>query len=112
VSMRENPIWQLTLVKVREYQFPAGSMYGTNNSASAPWYRTERWRSPSRYFTVDTAAKKVIVNQASFKSAAMISGHPTFDAVNNAGMIALKKFFDLTDARLTANQCDPPRLKD
>jgi len=65
-----------------------------------------------KYFTVDTAAKKVIVNQASFKSAAMISGHPTFDAVNNAGMIALKKFFDLTDARLTANQCDPPRLKD
>jgi hypothetical protein len=65
-----------------------------------------------KYFTVDTTQKKVVVNQASFKSATMISGHPTFNPTTNAGMTALVKFYDLTAARQAANQCDQPRLKD
>jgi hypothetical protein len=65
-----------------------------------------------KYFTVDSAAQKVIVNLASFKSATMISGHPTFNPTTNIGVTALNKLYELTTARQTANQCDPSRLKD
>jgi hypothetical protein len=64
------------------------------------------------YFTVDTTAQKVIVNTGSFKSANLVQGHPTFNATTNAGITALQKLYDLTVARKTANQCDPPRLLD
>jgi hypothetical protein len=65
-----------------------------------------------KYFTVNNAEGKVVVNTASFKSAAMIQGHPYFEAENNLGMTALKKFYESTMLRKTAGTCDPPRLKD
>jgi hypothetical protein len=63
-----------------------------------------------KYFGVDAAARTVIVNTGAFESANKIVGHPTFPVDTNAGMIALKKFYDSTMARKMANQCDPPRL--
>jgi len=65
-----------------------------------------------KYFTVNAVDKKVVVNTGSFESANKIQGHPTFDVLNNNGMIALKKLYDSTAARKAANTCDPPRLKD
>jgi hypothetical protein len=64
-----------------------------------------------KYFSVDVAARKVVVGTGAFDSANKIVGHPTFP-IENAGMVALKKFYDLTVARKEANQCDPPRLVD
>jgi hypothetical protein len=64
-----------------------------------------------KYFSIDAAARKVIVGTGAFESANKIVGHPTFP-IENAGMVALKKFYDLTVARKEANQCDPPRLVD
>jgi len=65
-----------------------------------------------KFFTVDTTANKIVVNTGSFMNALKISGHPQFDATTNAGLTALKSFYDLTAARKTANQCDPARLMD
>jgi hypothetical protein len=65
-----------------------------------------------KYFGVDGAARKVIVNTGAFESANKIGGHPTFPVDTNAGMIALKKFYESTLARKELNQCDPPRLID
>lgn len=62
-----------------------------------------------KYFSVDVAARKVIVGTGAFESANKITNHPTFP-IENPGMVALKKFYDLTVARKEANQCDPPRL--
>ena len=64
-----------------------------------------------KFFSVDTAAGKVIVNTASFKNAGVtLATHPRFDPTSNAGVTALKKFYDATAARKAANGCDPPRL--
>jgi hypothetical protein len=65
-----------------------------------------------KYFTVDTVARKVIVNVGSFQAATKIAGHPTFNATTNAGMTALLKLYESTLARKAANLCDPPRLVD
>jgi hypothetical protein len=64
-----------------------------------------------KYFSVDVAARKIIVNTGAFESANKIVGHPTFP-IENAGMVALRKFYDLTVARKEANECDPARLVD
>lgn len=63
-----------------------------------------------KFFAVDTQANKMIVNTSSFKNASTMANHPTFDPLNNPGMIALKQFYDLTLARKTGGTCDPPRL--
>ena len=65
-----------------------------------------------KFFTVDTAANKVIINTGSFTSASTLAGHPSFNPTTNAGMTALKSFYDLTMARKTAGTCDPARLMD
>jgi hypothetical protein len=66
-----------------------------------------------KYFSVDVAAAKVIINTASFKNAGVtLADHPHFNPDVNAGMTALKQFYDLTVARKAANQCDPSRLVD
>jgi cytochrome c553 len=65
-----------------------------------------------KYFTVNTADKKVVVNTGSFVAANMISGHPAFNPTTNAGMTALLKFYDSTLLRQTAGTCDPSRLTD
>ncbi len=64
-----------------------------------------------KYFGVNAAERKVIVNTGSFESANKIVNHPLFP-IENPGMIALRKFYDSTMARKMANQCDPPRLID
>ncbi len=64
-----------------------------------------------KYFSIDVAQRKVVVGTGAFESANLITGHPTFP-IENAGMVALRKFYDLTVARKEANQCDPPRLID
>lgn len=63
-----------------------------------------------KYFSVNTVEKKVVINTASFESANKIAGHPTFPAATNAGMTALQALYDSTMLRLTAAQCDQPRL--
>jgi hypothetical protein len=65
-----------------------------------------------KYFTVDNAQKKVIVNTLSFKAANVIAGHPTFNTTTNAGAGALQKLYDLTAAKQTAGGWDPGRLVD
>jgi hypothetical protein len=65
-----------------------------------------------KYFGINAAERTIVVNTGSFQSANMIQGHPTFPIETNAGMIALKKFYESTLARKTANLCDPPRLVD
>jgi hypothetical protein len=69
-----------------------------------------------KYFTVDGTAKTVVVNKGSFIAANMIvtptGNHPTFPVETNAGMVALKKLYDLAKAHQTAGTCDPARLKD
>ncbi len=65
-----------------------------------------------KYFTVSNADRKVVVNVGAFKSANVITNHPTFNAETNAGMTALTKFYDSTMAKMMANTCDPPRLKE
>jgi hypothetical protein len=71
-----------------------------------------------QYFTVDltqgTAAAKIIINTVSFDGVSKGQDphreHPRFNSTDNNGMKALKTFYDTTMARLTAGQCDPPRL--
>jgi len=63
-----------------------------------------------KYFTVD-ATGQIVINTAAFQNAGVtLQGHPRFDPTNNAGMIALAEFYDLTLERQAANMCDPPRL--
>ena len=64
-----------------------------------------------KFFTVDNTGK-VIMNTGSFTNASTMAGHPTFNPTTNAGMTALKDFYDLTLARKTAGTCDPARLMD
>lgn len=71
-----------------------------------------------QYFTVDltqgTANAKIIVNTTSF--AGVSNGqpphleHPKFNPTGSQGMTALQSFYDLTNQRMAAGQCDPPRL--
>ena len=63
-----------------------------------------------KYFTVD-ATGKVVINTASMANAGTtLPGHPRFNPTDNVGMTALNEFYTLTQARLTAATCDPPRL--
>jgi hypothetical protein len=65
----------------------------------------------SKYFSVDTLANKVIINTGSFENAGVyIISHPRFNPTENAGMIALKEFYDLTAAAQAAGTCGPPTL--
>ena len=63
-----------------------------------------------KYFSVDSVAGKVIINMTSFTHANTVAGHPGFNPTTNAGMTALKTFYDATIARKLANTCDPSRL--
>jgi hypothetical protein len=69
-----------------------------------------------KFFSVDTSGTpaKVVVNTGSFMNAGVtIAGHPRFDPTNNAGMVALKAFYDLAAAKQLAGTCSPtPTLKD
>jgi hypothetical protein len=68
-----------------------------------------------KYFTVDTNVMpaKVIVNTGSFTSAGVtLAGHPRFDPLNNAGMTALKAWYDLAAAKQTAGGCGASTLTD
>lgn len=63
-----------------------------------------------KYFTVD-ATGAVVINSASMANAATtLPNHPRFNPTDNVGMTALNEFYTLTQARLTAATCDPPRL--
>ncbi len=63
-----------------------------------------------KYFTVD-ATGAVVINVASMANAATtLPDHPRFNPTDNIGMTALNEFYTLTQARLTAGTCDPPRL--
>jgi hypothetical protein len=63
----------------------------------------------AKYFAVDTATEKVIVNTLSFKGANSTVGHPKFNADMNQGMTALNTFYTATAANTA---CDPPRMVD
>jgi len=68
-----------------------------------------------KYFSVDTSGTpaKVVVNTGSFMNAGqMIVGHPRFNPTTNAGMTALKAFYDLAAAKQLAGTCLPSTLKD
>ena len=68
-----------------------------------------------KFFSVDTSSTPamVVVNTGSFMNAGVtIAGHPRFDPTNNAGMIALKAFYDLAAAKQAAGTCGPATLKD
>jgi hypothetical protein len=69
-----------------------------------------------KFFSVDTSVTpaKVVVNTGSFTNAGVtIVAHPRFDPTNNAGMIALKAFYDLAAAKQLAGTCSPtPTIKD
>lgn len=69
-----------------------------------------------KFFSVDTstATPKVVVNTGSMTNAGVtIASHPRFDPLNNAGMIALKQFYDLAAAKQAAGTCSAtPTVKD
>ncbi|CAN5892094.1 hypothetical protein BH11MYX3_BH11MYX3_12290 [soil metagenome] len=63
-----------------------------------------------KYFTVDGAGK-IIINTSSFTNAGVtLTTHPHFDPTTNAGMLALKTFYDSTKLLETAGTCGPPTL--
>ncbi len=63
-----------------------------------------------KYFTVDGAGK-VIINTSSFTNAGVtLATHPHFDPLINAGMTALKTFYDSTLLLSNAGTCAPPTL--
>lgn len=69
-----------------------------------------------QYFTVDLTGgqAKVIINQTSFdgvsKGLPPHASHPRFNATNNPGMTALKKFYDLTMQKVNLHNCGPTKL--
>lgn len=67
------------------------------------------------YFSPDVANHKMIVNQTIFQAVASgqppFQGHPTFNPTNNAGMTALRSFYDVTSLQQQSHTCDPPRLQ-
>lgn len=68
------------------------------------------------YFRVDVAANKIITNALGLEAVADAevphAQHPQFDPDQTGGMTALEEFYDLTVARKSAGECDPPRLLD
>lgn len=62
-----------------------------------------------KYFSVESATMKVIVNTQSFKSANAAAGHPKFNADMNAGMTALQAFHASTAANTA---CGAPTMID
>ncbi len=69
-----------------------------------------------KFFSVDTSGTpaKVVINTGSFMNAGQtIAGHPRFNPTTNAGMTALKAFYDLAVAKQTAGTCSAtPTIKD
>ena len=68
-----------------------------------------------KYFAVDTSTSpyKIVVNTGSMTNAGVtLAGHPRFNPTINAGMDALRAFYDLAVAKQTAGACGPPLLKD
>jgi hypothetical protein len=67
-----------------------------------------------QYFTIDPAGQKMVVNTAVFQAVGTgqppHQGHPPFNPTNNAGMTALRSFYDVTSLQQQAHTCDPPRL--
>jgi hypothetical protein len=73
---------------------------------------TEQSAQLLKYFTVDSSVTppKVIINTGSFMNAGVtLAGHPRFDPTTNAGMTALKAWYDLAIAKGT---CGAPTIKD
>lgn len=66
------------------------------------------------YFSPDVTNQKMIVNESIFQAVAAgqggFAGHPPFEPKNNAGMTALRSFYNVTYTRQQANMCDPPRI--
>jgi hypothetical protein len=62
-----------------------------------------------KYFLVDTATEKVIVNTKSFMTANSAIGHPKFNYTMNAGMTALTSFYNATVANTA---CGAPTMID
>ena len=68
-----------------------------------------------KFFSVDTNATpaKVIVATGSFQNAGVtLAGHPRFDPINNAGVTALKAWYDLAAAKQMAGGCGASTLTD
>jgi hypothetical protein len=76
-----------------------------------------------QYFSVDltqpglgTDGKmgRIVINKTSFEGVANNqpphTEHPNFNADNNQGMTALKSFYDLVSAKVTAGGCGPTKL--
>lgn len=69
-----------------------------------------------QYFTVDLtgADATVVINKTSFEGVSKglppHASHPRFNAINNPGMTALKKFYDLTMEKVKAGNCGPTKL--
>jgi hypothetical protein len=74
----------------------------------------------SQYFSVDLSggvpAAKMIINTRSFTGVGQAlpphTEHPTFTLAGSTGMAALQKFYDLTQANLTAGTCGPTAITD
>jgi hypothetical protein len=66
------------------------------------------------YFSADVANQKMVVDEGIFQAVSSgqgsFQGHPPFEPTNNAGMIALRSFYNLTLTRQQAKTCDPPRI--
>jgi hypothetical protein len=62
-----------------------------------------------KYFMVDNATEKVIVNTISFKGANATNGHPKFNADMNQGLTALQTFYTSTAANTA---CGTPTMID
>ena len=63
----------------------------------------------SMYFRVDAQASKVVVNTLSLEAVARRPGHPSFDALSNPGLTALRSFHAATEANTA---CGAPKLVD
>jgi hypothetical protein len=89
----------------------AAGFYISNNATAFFSQISQNTAFLLKYFSVNTAEKKVVINTAAFESANKIQKHPTFP-LTNAGMTALQKFYESTLAKQAAETCDPPRLLD
>jgi hypothetical protein len=67
-----------------------------------------------QYFSPDVPNNKMIVNLSVFTAVGTNQpphqAHPPFNPTTNAGMTALKAFYDTTMTRQQAHTCDQPRL--
>ena len=95
-----------------------GALGGFVMSTDATLYfklMTESSANLLKYFSVDTQTMpaKVVINTGSFMNAGVtMGGHPRFNPTTNAGMTALKQFYDLAAAKQTAGTCGPSLIKD